>query len=276
MNKLFALRNVWTEDDVRFLSKYGITRKEKDCKSVIINDGPIYQELHAHFFKKSEHPLYEEAFGFEYTESEVLSSEYCLLFFLSGRGYPQPEDGYSYRKQVYDMSKYCDYCGQEKVQIGDYGIISPPRRSMWTYMAWVFDAVFVTETLYEDVFKPLGIGWRHVNKKSGKVFEGVLQLDIPVLDENLDLSMFEYEICPVCGRKKYGAKFHVPFFPQPLHPLPHMFFTKEYFGYGGSANRKLIITTELAKKLIDMKLIRLKDLIPCRSNYSEYLKTINY
>lgn len=269
------LHNVWTQDDVAYLSQFGIIRIVKDNEPIKIEDGPLYRQLSDHFYKKPEHPLYSERFWYEYSREEVLASDYCVLLPMTCRGYPEPHEDYAYEDIYFDRTLRCKKCGQEKHQVDSYRISAVPRNPLWTYMAWESDVLFTNEEIYKKVFQPLGIECLKVNKKSGKTYEGVLQLVLPTTDEGLDMSLYKYNVCPVCGRKKYYGN-RLPFAPLHDHPLPHIYLTKEYWGEGYEADRKIMVSIELAKKLIELKLIRYKYLIPCRSNYAAFLKTIGY
>ena len=128
------------------------------------------------------------------------------------------------------------------------------------------DEFFVSEKVYEEVFAPHGIEKRSVIK-GGKVVEGVYQLVIPVIDEPLDLSDRDHWKCPVCGETKYTMNHHhYPFFPQHKSPLSGIYKTKEYFGAGRDhqAQHQIILSKDVADKLLKSKDLKKEWLIPCR------------
>lgn len=246
-------------------------------KRINIPEGPVYDAIHERYSGNKAYPKYTEDKDYEYSREEILESEYCVLRRIPYKGYPQPEYG-DWEGIVYDKTRMCPECGQEKFQIGDFRISEKCSKPLWTFFAWVCDVLFVTPELYKDVFEPLGIGCRTVRKRSGKVFEGVLQLDIPAIDENLDLSLQDRwgSTCTTCGKKRTLGIGEYPFAPLQEHPLPHIYLSKEYFGAGGLSLRDIFISTELAMKLVGMKALKLNSLIPCRRDLVEYLKTIEY
>lgn len=273
MKKIYSINNIWSAKDIDYLKQFGITIEEQGSKWIDISDPLVYSSICKHYSDKNSYPYYSDFISFEYSMEDLFSSEYCCLSSIRGIGYPQPEGTHhAWSSIVYDENHHCDACGQDHSQTGDFHISKIAKKPFWSFSSWVLDAIFVTADIYKDVFKPLGIGCRHVRKASGKIYEGVLQLVLPTINEDLDLSMHEYSICDTCGRKKYIAQQHYPFFPLHEHPLPNIYLTKEYFGYGGMANRRIIISRELAKKLIKMKLIQPYTLIPCIPNLAEYLK----
>jgi hypothetical protein len=54
------------------------------------------------------------------------------------------------------------------------------------------------------------------------------------------------------------------FFPEYKNPLPHIFKTKEYFGSGAQADKKIIISGELRDILIKEKIMKYYWFIPCK------------
>lgn len=266
---------LWTSDDVTFMASLGLQVKEKEFSHFYLNDNDgRYRKIREHFSGRWGN--LEDRPYFTYTKKEILSAEYCVMGYIGGGGYPQPDDTLDWIRDVYDMSKYCWQCGTNKCQVNDFRINKISKRQLWSFTSWVDDALFTTEEAYRTIFEPLGIGCRTVRKASGK-YPGVLQLDIPVIGEDLDLSMHpEKIVCPECGGIKYGSKSFFPFFPLPEHPLPHIWLTKEYFGYAHLAFRYIIISQELVKILVNKKVLSLKCLTPCKRNLAEYLKTIDY
>lgn len=281
MKKIYGFNNRWTEDDVMFLKKFNIIISTESSGWFSIDADPVSVCIHDHFCDKKQHPYFREHFHYEYSKEDINSSEYCVLCSIRGKGYPLPtNDNWAWDELYYDTSNFCRQCGHSLIQTQDFRVTRstrPTKHPFWTFFDGApQDVAFLTDELYETLFKPLGFGCRPVRKASGEIFEGILQLDIPIIDEDLDLSMHEYEICPVCGKKKYGGDQKYPFFPLHEHPLPHLYLSKEYFGYGMAAGRKMFISTELAKVLLERKLIQDYALWPCRKNLAEYLKTIEY
>lgn len=288
MKKVYYFRNPyvydpWQDEDLRFMSDLGVSIKA-DAVWIEVDAGPAADKICDYLSDKRRFPEYNAKYGiqfdYKYSKEDVLSSEYCKLGScdIGGGGYPQPEGDYEkWKSKIYDMSKICMKCGMEIFHVGEFWINKRSKRPFWGFTAWANDVFFATEDLYKELFEPLDIGFRQVKKHPGKVIEGIVQLDIPIIDEDLDLSMHnDFEICPVCGKKKFGGKRLYPYVPLHEHPLPHIYYSKEHFGYGGEAYRWTYFSTELVKKLLDKKLIKHDLLVPCKRNLSEYLKTMDY
>ena len=276
MKKKHSIRSCfWTSEDVSFMAKFGFQVKENEFSRIVLDEDDTYEQIHARFLGNE---YFFDNIFFEYDKEDVFTSDYCVMNPLGGGGYPQPEGTwYESKKDFFDMSEFCWGCGANKVQTQDFRINKISKKPVWGFTAWIGDVLFTTEDFYKEVFEPLGIGCRTVRRTSGKIYSGILQLVIPVIDENLDMSMhMDREICPVCGDIKFGAKDFYPFFPLPEHPLPHIFLTKEHFGYGHEAFRRTIVSRELVQILLKNKVTRFDNLIPCRRNLSDYLKTIKY
>ena len=276
MKKMHHLKDCfWTPDDIVFMANLGFTVKEKEYSHFYLEENDLYKKLINRFSKRWD--SLNDFVYFDYSKEDVFSADYCVIRPFGGGGYPQPERTREWISNTFDMSEFCCYCGTPLVQVADFKVNRISKRPMWSFTAWIYDVYFATEDFYKEVFEPLGIGYRTVHRAAKRLYEGIVQIDIPVIDEELDLSMHtEKEVCPECGKVKYGAMVHYPFFPQPEHPLPHIFRTKEYFGYGAEAFHRTIISTELAKELIKKKVINFDMLTPCKKNLSEYLKTIKY
>jgi len=265
----------WTSEDVSFMANLGLKVKENECSYFILDEDDKYERIRDRF---SDRRFFRDIVFYEYSKDDVFSSEYCVMNPIGGGGYPQPESKWwELKSEVYDLSGYCWECGSQKVQMNSFRINRISRRPVWGFTAWEYDVLFTTEDFYREVFESLGITYRTVRKASGKIYPGVLQLVIPVIDEDLDLSMHtDRKICPVCGRVKYGAKDLTPFFSLQDNPLPHIFLTKEYFGYGHEAYHRIVLSKELVRIFLKNKVIRFDNLIPCRKNLAEYLRTIKY
>lgn len=274
----------WSEEDANFLAQLGIIVEPGEIISLCIEKGSANYNTVRDFCKaKKINDFCREGPLFEYSKSEYSEAEYYLFKACgSGAGYPLiGRSKVSFSELMYDMEVYCPECRTILTQKTPFRICSNlPKRPIYFFTSVARDVVFVTEELYYEVFEPFGIGWREVHSSRGVPKEGVVQLDLQVADESLDLSMYddnnETEICRSCGRKKYSCSIVFPFFPIHDHPIAHMYLTKEYFGSGRKSFRKIIISKELAKKLMDRKVIDQGWLIPCKKNLAEYLKTIDY
>lgn len=265
MKKMRAIRDDWTEEDVLFLASLGINAIAGDKWSwVSFEEDERYFEIK----KRCGHRWgsLSEVFYWEYSQEEFDSSEYYLLQNWNCCGYPQPESNFKYKSVSFDVSKICFECGCGRIQTNDLHVKKVSKHGFWTFFSWLVDEFFVSEKVYHEVFAPHGIEKRTVIK-GGKILEGIFQLVIPVIDESLDLSKRKHWLCPVCGEIKYDI-FHksYPFFPLHENPLPGIYKTKEYFDAGQShqSQHSIILSKDVAEKLIKSKDLKKEWLIPCK------------
>ena len=268
MKKIRIIRDRWTEDDVKFLSKLGIKAKVGHMYFTVDEDDRYY-EIRKRFEERWKPLLWShDGFAYEYSSEEFEKSEYFLLRCGNTCGYPQPDEDFRYKSISFDAEKICSKCGCGRVQTNDLRVNKLSKHGFWTFFSWLVDEFFVSEKVYEEVFAPHGIEKRSVIK-GGKVVDGVYQLVIPVIDESLDLSDRDHWKCPVCGETKYTMNHRqYPFFPQHKNPLPGIYKTKEYFGAGHDshqAQHQIIISKHVADKLLKSKDLKKEWLIPCRS-----------
>ena len=269
MKVIHDLHNFWEENDVDFLAQFGIKRIPNDNEPIKIEEGYIYEEIIKYFSNKQFNPL-REYIQFEYSKEEILGSEYCVIRNYHYCGYPEHLNDITCEWQ-----DNCTSCHYNAVQIDDYRVSKVAKHKLWGFFAWVFEVLFASVDLYQEVFEPLGIGCRPLRTKGGKIMDGVVQLVIPVIDEDMVFVNYNYRECPECGKRKYvGAPIN-PFYPLHKHPLPHIYLSKERFGDGWFSDREIYISTELALKLIKMKELKYEWLIPCKPNYEAYLASID-
>jgi len=200
-----------------------------------------------------------------FTASELDSAKYIALVPTWHHGYPQPEKDFAYRSITYDSSELCESCGTGLRQIAPFRFLRP---RIWGKKAvlqlnWVFDEYFVKPDVWGSVFKPLGIGCMPVLlHKSGAVIDSVVQLENK-LTVDLHLNGFDFEQCPACGRSKYlpvTRGYH----PKPSETDLSIFRSTQYFGSGASANKAVIVSAALYRRIRDTNLKGV-DFLACAS-----------
>ena len=268
MKKKRALRDDWTEEDVQFLSQFGI-KADIGRMTIHIDEDERYFMIKKRYEYRwsylSDYPYYE------YSIEEIETADYFVLKDWYGCGYPQPDRNFKYESISFDSSKICQGCGCGRIQTNNLRVNKLSKHGFWGFSAWLFDEIFVSKNVYNEVFAPYGIEKRDVIK-AGVKLEDVFQLNIPVIDESIDLSNRKKEICTVCGETKYTMQhFAYPFFPLHNHPLPGIYKTKEYFGSGHEAQHVLIISKDIVNKLLKSKDLKKEWLIPCRSDYKDFI-----
>lgn len=248
----------WDEGQVKILRQHHI-KVEVGINRFNIYDLFLYKELKP-FFNKWEIGL--DFLGEDFTKKEILSADYCIIKSWNTFGYPMPDDDFGYLYNTYETRDMCSKCGIGKVQKDDFRVKKVPKYPIWG-IGWVFDEFFVRTELYEKIFKPLGIECRSLRKyKDNSIFESYVQLVIPVIDEPLDLSLYDPQVCPKCGVTKYDPKIR-GFYPLQETPLPYIYKSKEFFGDGFSANRKIFVSALLQGLMIENGMFKLRDFSPC-------------
>ncbi|MBR5653419.1 MAG: hypothetical protein IKX22_04995 [Prevotella sp.] len=248
----------WDENQIRILHQNNI-RVEKGIDRFNIYDLNLYKKM-TPLFEKWEVTF--DYLGEDFTKKEILSADYCIIKSWNSFGYPMPDNDQGYLYNTYETEEMCSECGIGKIQKEDFRVKKVPKYPIWG-LGWVYDEFFVRTDLYEKVFRPLGIECRPLRKnKDDSIIESYVQLVIPVIDEPLNLSLYDSQICPKCGAKKYDA-MTIGYYPQQEHPLPYIYKSKEYFGDGFSANRKIFVSAFLRDLMIENGMMRFRAFVPC-------------
>lgn len=265
MKKIRAFRDEWTEDDVQFLAQLGIKANVgAKWDWIRIEEDERYFQIK----KRCGHrwSCINDVIAYEYSKEEINAADYYIFKACNACGYPQPDWNFKYQSVSFDAEKICSECGCGRVQTDALRVNKVSKHGFWSFFAWIDDEFFVNEKVYNEVFAPYGIEKRDV-VKGGNKLEGIFQLVIPIIDEPLELSDRKPSVCPTCGEIKYDITHRAyPFFPLHEHPIPGIYKTKEYFGAGRGhqADRVIIISKEVANKLIEFKDLKKEWLIPCK------------
>ena len=247
----------WDKNQVRVMHQYNIDVQE-GIYSFNVYDLKVYTELKPLFDKWE----VSDYMGVHFTKKEILSSDYCKIEYWNMCGYPMPDNDHGYLYNTYETRNLCSKCGIGKVQKDDFRVKKVPKYPIWG-LGWVFDEFFVRTDLYEKIFKPLGIECRPLRKyKNGSIIASYVQLVIPVIDEPLDLSYYESLTCSKCGMTKYDAMTY-GYYPLQEHPLPYIYKSKEFFGDGFSANRKIFLSAFLRDMMIENHMFTYRNFVPC-------------
>jgi hypothetical protein len=167
-------------------------------------------------------------------------------------GYPQPdEDVFGYRQVTYDLTDWCEPCGTGKKQKAPFQMKGEPKwgRNGILQLTWIYDELFVTPEVWTSVFKPYGIGRRSVMNTKGGELRTVVQL---MIEEEVGIVTggLPSERCANCGRVKYLPITRGPFPALTGEPSRAMARTREYFGSGGQADKRVLISHELVRSLV--------------------------
>ena len=193
-----------------------------------------------------------EQISTEFTKSEIGNAEYLQLNPSWHCGYPMPDNDNGYYEMTFDLSVYCPKCGVGLKQKAPFRMKKEPNwgKKHITQLYWVYDEYFVKPEIWENIFKPLGIGKIPVlHYKTEKELETVVQLKVDKIasSELLINSDQKRNTCESCGRLKYYpyVRGFYPKFGEDVDPSIHMIKTKEYWGSGASADRSIIVSHEL-------------------------------
>lgn len=187
----------------------------------------------------------------KFSDKEILEADNLELVPDWHHGYPQPdEDNLGYRRKTYDLTEWCQVCGIGMKQRAPFQLKSEPKwgaRSI-LQLNWVFDEYFVTPEIWSTVFQAHAVACRPVEDTRGRELKTVVQLviseEVSVIDTNLPK-----ECCRTCGREKLLPVARGPF-PR-LKKGPRVIAkTQQAFGSGQQADKRVIISTPLARALL--------------------------
>ncbi len=170
-------------------------------------------------------------------------------------GYPQPdEEVFGYRQVTYDLTDWCDQCGIGMKQMAPFQMRGEPK---WgekgiLQLNWVFDEYFVKPDVWSSVFKPYQIDCRPVMNTKGTELKTVVQL---VIEKEVGIMSagLAFERCGNCARVKYVPDTRGPFPALCSEPSRAIAKTREYFGSGAQADRRVLVSQELAASLTAAK-----------------------
>lgn len=250
----------WERKHTKILSKYGFEVNGFD--TLDIEENETYFELKPYFEKWSVLDIRYP----EFTNKEVKDSILSVKNGSHLNGYPMPDNDNGYLDLTYDLSNYCSCCGTGLKQKDSFRIKSEPKlgKKRIYQLTWINDELFVEKELYNDIFKPLGIRYKDVLLyKKETILENTVQLVIPEATEDLNLKGYPTEKCDICNVLKYSP-MPIGFYPTYEDESLQIFKTKEYFGSGASAFKKIYIAQELREKLIDLKIEKRPWYIPAK------------
>lgn len=204
--------------------------------------------------------------GVEFSSEELNNAEYSVLNQILLIGYPMPDSNGGYLERTFNTDNYCSECGIGLEQKEAFYIKKVPSKKTKIFsLNWVYDELFVEREYYNEIFKPLGYKFRDVRSSSKPyaIIDSFVQLVIPTIDESLDISGFDYEICNTCHYKKTHPTL-TNFFPLQDNPLQTIYKSKEYFGSGASARKKIFLSKKMRDLLIETANLPKEVFWPCK------------
>jgi hypothetical protein len=203
-----------------------------------------------------------------FDESEIEGASALCMLASSHRGYPEPSEKFGFLEATFDLSNYCWSCGIGGRQIRPFRLKSAPnlKRSIMQ-LNWIFDEYFVARDVWAAVFEPLGIGcWPVVLDRTGYEIEPVVQLKISH-QADLNLKDANNTVCVKCGTAKTQMDLR-GFCPEPLTIPAPIFKSTQYFGSGGLAYNRVIVSSSLYKAIKESQL-RGVQFYPCDHDSEE-------
>jgi hypothetical protein len=186
----------------------------------------------------------------EFTKKELESARW-LEVGAWHHGYPQPhDDELGYLQATYDLTDWCESCGIGMKQKAPFQMKREPKwgRNAIMQLTWVYDELFVTPDTWIHVFKPAGVGCRPVLNTKGVELKTVVQL---VVETRVGIvtNGLAFERCERCGRTKYLPVTRGPFPALRDVPTASLVRTSEYFGSGGQADQRVLMSQDVARAL---------------------------
>jgi hypothetical protein len=187
----------------------------------------------------------------KFSKKELADARWFALEPDWHHGYPQPDEGhFGYREATFEMAGFCEQCGIGLKQKASFQMKSEPKwgRNGILQLHWVFDEFFVTPEVWRTVFQSNEVGCRPVLDTKGSELKTVVQL---VVQEEVDVGVegLAAERCARCGRVKSLPVTRGAFPPLMSEPSARMVKTREYFGSGASAHRRVLVSQKVARAL---------------------------
>jgi hypothetical protein len=235
---------------IRFLKQNGIIEKKGTISLTLNENDELYQKIKP----KLKEWNADDFVISEFNEEETNSSKYLVWMARWQPLYPMPSEDFGYLELTYDTLQYCPTCGVGARQKSPFRLSNSPnwgKRSMFI-LHWVFDEVFCKKDLYEKVFKKYNIGYMQVLRYNRDTVLGdLVQLVLPVVNSELQLTTYPFDKCTKCRRIKYEL-INSGFFPPFKETIPsdlHFFKTIEDFGSGLDARNYIFMSQELKREL---------------------------
>ena len=219
-----------------------------------------------------------------FTNEDIASAPWLLAHATADAGYPQPEGGFGYESESFDLSHRCRRCGIGKVQTSAIRLRGEPKSKTAQFFApqWLHQIVFIRPEV-RDVFKAEGVsGVRYLaplGHRTGRALETVLQILpttsagsglVHAVQEQVACSPTDEEMSRIqipssarvtatdsyCERIKY----HVPNRRRLVHysrstfdGAPDILHTAEWFGSGCTAAQFVMVSNKVARLVLDHK-----------------------
>ena len=164
MKRMRQISDYWSEEDVQFLAQYGIKTKV-GFHRLDIEEDERYFDIRKHFeYRWRDFINLRDIYFYEYSCEDIESADYFLYKHWNSCGYPQPETDFKYLSVSFNGDEICPKCGCGRKQTNNLRVNKVSKHGCWGFSAWLFDELFVSKKIYDDVFAPFGIEKRDVIK----------------------------------------------------------------------------------------------------------------
>lgn len=179
-------------------------------------------------------------------------------------GFDYPYNLYPYYKDVFSIIDTDEEYGILRgKQIGNYQLVGEPKwgKASIGSANYIEDAFFVTDKLYNDIFKPLNIASVPVIEyRTNRPLKNIVQIiQQGISDVALDITNTYIQECVKIDKWKMDkfvlkADMPTPPFKRKQPNAWDFFYSHEYFGSGGCSQRMTIISHRLYKQLVESKI----------------------
>lgn len=219
-----------------------------------------------------------------FTPDDIASAPWLLASATADAGYPQPEKGFAYESESFDLTHWCRRCGIGKVQTGAIRLTAEPKNKTAHFFApqWMHQILFARPEV-RDVFEAEGVsGARYLaplKHRTGTALETVIQIVpsttarvgmVGIVQEQVTCSPHDDEMSRIripsedrgslsggfCERVKY----HVPQRRRIVHysrtafeDAPDIVLSAEWFGSGAAASQHVIVSNKVARLVLAHK-----------------------
>jgi hypothetical protein len=149
-----------------------------------------------------------------FTNEEIRSAPWLLVYPKNDAGYPQPEKGMQWRSESFDLTRWCWRCGIGKVQTRPIRLLGEPKSKTAHFFApqWLHHIVLVRAEV-RDVFQAEGVSGVHyvapLRGRTGIPLETVVQvLPTTTAREGLLGALQKPETCSPGDQEMSGIRVH--------------------------------------------------------------------
>ncbi|HAL16000.1 MAG TPA: hypothetical protein DCP32_04370 [Anaerolineaceae bacterium] len=193
-----------------------------------------------------------------FSDEEIRTAEWLRLISTFEQGYPQPKMDWPLKQSSREL--LCAKCVTYK-QIAPMRVAKEPHMGKKSFMSLIWEnEIFCTPEVFRGLEEIQAKGyeeWDVLIHKTGQISEKVRQLFIPAIaglgvlvEDDLNRTT-----CPTCGTTKYypHVKGAMRIKREALIPDTDFLLTNEWFGHGLLAWREILISSRIAKLILDKK-----------------------